>query len=114
MPRRPAPRNDQLAAVILEQQIALASKHGLDRSAEHSKEARQKHPDAHLRFLDIDRRLNRVAKRRHLEVELVSRPPRFDMRSARNMLVEPMNIIGDPAAGLVLAEVVRKIDFDWL
>jgi hypothetical protein len=30
------------------------------------------------------------------------------------MLLEPVHVVRDAAAGLVLAEVVREIDFDWL
>jgi hypothetical protein len=30
------------------------------------------------------------------------------------VLLQLVDVVGDPAASLVLAEAVRQIDFDWL
>ena len=49
-----------------------------------------------------------------VEVELVAGPARLDLRAARNMLLELVDVVGDPAPRLVLAEVVGKVDFDGL
>ena len=67
-----------------------------------------------LGLFDVDRSLDRIAERVDLEVELVAGPAGFDVRSARNVLMQAMDVVGDPAPRLLLAEVVREVDCDGL
>ena len=68
----------------------------------------------HLVFEDVDRGGHRLTHCRDVEIELIAGPARLHLCAARNMLLELVNIIGDPATRLVLAKLVRKIDFDGL
>ena len=54
------------------------------------------------------------AHRRDVEVELVAAPARLHLRAAGNMLLELVDVVGDAAPRLVLAEVVGQVDVDGL
>ena len=100
--------------MILQQQVALLLQRDLDRTREHAKQAGKEDLHMDLRFLDVDRRLDGIAKRMDAEIELIASPAGFDLRAARNVLLQPVDVVGDPPAGLVLAEAVRQVDFDGL
>ena len=67
-----------------------------------------------LVFHDVDRRRHRLTHRSDVEVELIAGPAGLYLRASRNMFLELVDIVGDPAPSLVLAELVREIDFDGL
>ena len=48
------------------------------------------------------------------EVELVAGPAGFDACAAGNVLLEPVDIVGDASPRLVLAELVGQVDFDGM
>ena len=100
--------------MILEQQIALFLEHRLDRPSEHAEHARKQHLQLHLGVLDVDLRLDRLAERSDVEVELVAGPAMLDLRAAGNMLAEAVDIVGDAPPRLVLAKFVGQVDFDGL
>ena len=68
----------------------------------------------HLGLLDVDRRIDRLAHRRDVEVELIAAPPGLHLRAAGNVVGQLVDVVGDAAPGLVLAELVRQVDFDGL
>ena len=59
-------------------------------------------------------RRDRLAHGRDVEVELVAGPARLHLRAAGNMLLQLVDVVGDAAPRLVLAELVRQVDFDGL
>ena len=63
---------------------------------------------------DVNRRIDRIAERLDAEVKLVTGPAGFDLSTAGDMLLKLMDVVRDPPTGLVLAEVVREVDFDGL
>src|SRR6476659_10336686 len=65
-------------------------------------------------FHDVDRRPYRLAHGGDVKIKLIPRPSRLDLRAAGDKLLELMDIVGDPAPRLVLAEVVREVDVDGL
>jgi hypothetical protein len=100
--------------MILEKDTAFLLESALDQSRKHAEHSRKQHLHAHLRFLDIDRRLNGVAQRLDLEVELIAGPPGLDVGAARNVVLQLVNVVRDPPPRFVLAELVREVDFDWV
>ena len=58
--------------------------------------------------------VDRLAHRRDVEVELVAGPAGLHLRAAGNMLLQLVDVVGDPAPRLVLAEVVGQVDVDGL
>jgi len=100
--------------VVLEQDITLFLQRSLDRAGEHAEHAGQEHAQVNIGFGNVDGRVDRLAHRLDLEIELVAGPSRLDLRAARNVLLELMDVVGDPPPRLVLAEVVREIDVDRL
>ena len=100
--------------MILEQDVAFFLQRALDHAGEHAEHARQEHAQVDVRFHHVDRRHDRLAHRRDVEVELIPGPARLNLRAARNMLLELVDVVGDPAPRLVLAEVVREVDVDGL
>src|SRR5439155_14096421 len=105
----PPPRNAASAAVVLEQDAALFLQRALDDAREHAEHRREQDLQVNLGLLDVDRRFDAVAERPDREVELVAGPAGFDLRAARDMLVELMDIVGDPPPRLVFAEAVREV-----
>src|SRR5215208_6107576 len=100
--------------MILEQQIALLLQRNLNRSGKHAEQTGEQDLHSDLCFLDVDRRLDRIPERMDAEVELVAGPAGFDLSSAGNVLLEAVDVVRDPPPRLVLAEVVREVDFDGL
>ncbi len=100
--------------MILEQQVALISQHRLNGSREHPEQTRKKDLHSNAAFLDINGRLDGIAKSGNSQVKLISRPAGLDMSTARDVFVKTMDIVGNPAPRLVPAEVVGEIDFDGL
>jgi len=105
---------EDLAGMILEQDAAAGLQRRLQGAGKHAEQSGQKHRQMDLAFLNVDGRLDGIAHRRHAHVELVAGPAALDMTAARNVLGKAMDVVGDPAARLVLAEVVRQVDFDGL
>ena len=83
-------------------------------AGEHAEHAAAAARALDLGLLDVDRRVDRLAHRRDVEVELVAGPAGLHLRAARNMLLELVDVVGDAAPRLVLAEVVRQVDVDGL
>ena len=100
--------------MVLEQEVALLLQHRLDRPGEHPQHAREQNPQSDPAFLDVDGGGNRVSERAHVEVELVSGPARLDLGPARDVAFELVDVVGDAAPRLVLAEAVGEIDVDGL
>ncbi len=75
---------------------------------------RKKHTQVHLRVLHVDRRGDRLSHRLDVEVELVAGPPALHVRTTGDVLRKLVDVVGDAAPRLVLAEVMRKIDVDGL
>lgn len=68
----------------------------------------------HLRVLDIDGGRDLLAHGDNLEIELIGCPAGLHLRASRDMLLQFVDVAGDPATSLVLAKPVRQIDFDRL
>src|SRR5690348_15350333 len=100
--------------MILEQHVALLLQRRLDHSREHAEHRRQQDPEADLVVHHVDGGGDRLAHRGDVEVELVAGPAGLHLSAAGDLLFELVNIVGDPAPGLVLAEAVREIHFDGL
>ena len=100
--------------MILEQHLALPLERGVDHPGEHAEHGRKEHLQVDLGVLDIDGSGNRLPHGGDVEVELVAGPAGVDLRTPGNLVLELVHVVGDPAPRLVLAEVVRKIDFDGL
>ena len=60
--------------MILQQLMAAASEHGLDRSRRHGKERRQDQPQTHVAVLDVERGRHRLAESADVEVEPIPGP----------------------------------------
>ena len=100
--------------MILEQDAALLLQRGVDEAAEHAEHPGEQHAEVHLGLHDIDRGVHRLAHRRDVEVELVAGPARLDLRAAGDVLLELVDVVGDPTPRLVLAETVGQVDVDGL
>lgn len=104
----------RLKAVVLKKDASLPLKGALDNPREHAEQRRKQDLEMHLVFKDVDRRGHRLPHCRNVEIELIAGPAGLHLRAARNMLLELVEIVGDPAPRLVFAKLVRKIDFDGL
>ena len=100
--------------MILEQRSTLLLQSALDQAGEHAEHAGQKHPHPDFRVFDVDGGLDRFAQGLDAQVQLVAGPSGFDLGPARDVILQAVDIVGDAPPRLVLAEVVREIDFDWL
>ena len=100
--------------MILEQDVTLALQRTLNQAAEHAEHSRQKDFQMDLCLHHVDRRADVLAHRTDVEIELVAYPPRLHLSAARNVLTELVDVVGDAAASLVLAKVMRQVDVDGL
>ena len=66
-----------------------------------------------LGFLDVDRRWHRIAHRLDARLSWSPAQPDCDLGAARNVLLQLVDVVGDPAPRLVLAEVVREDRLRW-
>jgi hypothetical protein len=48
------------------------------------------------------------------KIELVAGPAGFDVRPARDVILQLVDIVRDPAPRFIAPEVVRQVDFDGL
>ena len=82
--------------------------------AEHAEHRREQDLETDLVVHHVDGRGDRLAHGGDVEVELVAGPAALHLRSAGDVLLELVDVVGDAASRLVLAEIVGQIDFDGL
>ena len=100
--------------MILEKNLALLLKGGLHEARENTEHPRKQNLEVHRRVEDVDGRIYRFTHRCDLKGELIADPGRLHLSASRDMLLQLVNIVGDPAPRLVLAKIVGKIDVDGL
>ena len=100
--------------MILEQRITALLQCTVNDPRKHPEHRWQEDLQAHFGLLDVDRRGNGLPHGGNVEVQLIADPACLHLGSPWNVLLEAMDVACNPAPSLILAEIVRKIDFDRL
>ena len=100
--------------MVFEKRAAFPLQRCLNRAGEHPEHRRQEHFQARLVIHNVDRGCNGLPHRGDVQIQLVAGPTAVNLRTARNMLLQLVNVVSDPPASLVLAEAVGDVDFDGL